>query len=95
MKRSDDIRCIDELIGEAVMTLLESDGPLNTQALTDELGRMASEEQNVIRRQSIFGAISEVIQSIDAYRHRTDRGANVQQNASRSLFEHCSPARKH
>ncbi|OON41383.1 hypothetical protein BTJ39_05325 [Izhakiella australiensis] len=98
MNRSDDDKLIDKLIGEAVMTLLESEGPVNSRALTDELRRMAAQEQNLMRRESILRATREVKQSIDAYRHQTARDAAGQQNGPRSVFDHHSAgsgSRKH
>ena len=44
MKRSDVDKLIDELIGEAVLSLLKENGPINTHALVQRLRSMKSHE---------------------------------------------------
>ncbi|CBG88303.1 hypothetical protein [Citrobacter rodentium] len=60
MNRSEIEQLTDEIIGEAVLTLLKSHGPINTQALIVALGNMEANEGDSQRREAIKGVIAEV-----------------------------------
>ncbi|KNC09336.1 hypothetical protein AC791_11800 [Klebsiella sp. RIT-PI-d] len=60
MKRSEIEQLTDELIGEAVLSLLVDNSPINTQALISRLRSMESGESNSQRRDLITGIINEI-----------------------------------
>lgn len=60
MKRSEIEQLTDELIGEAVLSLLVDNSPINTQALISRLRSMESGESDSQRRDLITGIINEI-----------------------------------
>lgn len=60
MNRSEIEQLTDEIIGEAVLTLLKNHSPINTQALIITLGNMAANEGDSKRREAIRSVIAEV-----------------------------------
>lgn len=60
MNRSEIEQLTDEIIGEAVLSLLKSHGPVNTQALIVALGNMEANEGDARRREAIKGVIKEI-----------------------------------
>lgn len=60
MKRSEIEQLTDELIGEAVLSLLVDNSPINTQALISRLRSMESAESDSQRRDLIIGIINEI-----------------------------------
>jgi len=60
MKRSDIEQLTDEFIGEAVLSLLSENGPVNTQALIKRLRAMAAKEQDGQRKDVFVRVIAEI-----------------------------------
>ncbi len=60
MNRSEHQQLIDEIIGEAALTLLQQAGPVNTQALLDQLQRMKDQSAEPTRCEAVAAAINEV-----------------------------------
>ncbi|PIJ48474.1 hypothetical protein BL250_15180 [Erwinia sp. OLTSP20] len=91
MYRSEDEKQIDRLIGEAVMTLLTSGGPVDSKVLIDQLSQMALAASSPRQRALLQRALREVNESIETYRQHAERLPDA-----RSLFDHhSSAARKH
>ena len=65
-------KIIDELIGEAALTLLQRSGPVNTQGLIDELHKMHAQASDGNQQTLINAAIAEVRNSVSAGRKRRD-----------------------
>lgn len=59
MNRSDE-QLTDELIGEAVLSLLKEKGPINMQALIMRLRAMEARERDAQRREAITRVIAEI-----------------------------------
>lgn len=72
MNRSEHQKIIDEIIGEAALALLQRTGPVNTQALMDQLMLMKQQSSNDEQRAAITGAITEVRNSISAGKKRRE-----------------------
>ncbi|MFJ5158332.1 hypothetical protein ACIP6T_04080 [Pantoea sp. NPDC088449] len=64
MNRSEYQKIIDEIIGEAALVLLQKAGPVNTQALIDQLIRMKEQSTDHEQREAIIAAITDVRNSI-------------------------------
>lgn len=60
MKRSDDEQLTDEIIGEAALSLLNSNSAINTRALVARLEAMFISEQEVRRRNVLQKIIAEI-----------------------------------
>ncbi|POP40881.1 hypothetical protein CHU32_02055 [Superficieibacter electus] len=60
MKRSEIEQLTDELIGEAVLSLLADNSPINTQTLINRLRSIESSESNHQRRDILSGIIAEI-----------------------------------
>lgn len=60
MNRREDDNLNDELIGEAVLSLLKSKGPITTQSLLTVLKVMESAERDEFRRKALSGIIKEI-----------------------------------
>ncbi|KNC13254.1 hypothetical protein AC790_11530 [Pantoea sp. RIT-PI-b] len=72
MNRSEHQKLIDEIIGEAALVLLQQAGPVNTQALIDQLMRMKEQSSDNHRREAIIAAITDVRASISAGKKRRE-----------------------
>lgn len=72
MNRSEHQKIIDEIIGEAALTLLQLSGPVNTQALIDQLLLMKQQSSDNDQRAAIAAAIAEVRDSIVAGKKRRE-----------------------
>ncbi|XXN64713.1 hypothetical protein ACRQ84_03965 [Enterobacter ludwigii] len=72
MNRSEHQKIIDEIIGEAALALLQRTGPVNTQALMDQLMLMKQQSSNDEQRAAITAAITEVRNSISAGKKRRE-----------------------
>lgn len=66
MNRSEHQKIIDEIIGEAALALLQRTGPVNTQALMDQLLLMKQQSSDEEQRAAISAAITDVRNSISA-----------------------------
>ena len=60
MNRSELERLTDELIGEAVLSLLSENGPVNTRALIARLQSMEAKEKDIRRRETLGRVIAEI-----------------------------------
>ncbi|WP_409522195.1 hypothetical protein [Pseudescherichia sp.] len=60
MNRSDIEKLTDELIGEAVLSLLSENGPVNTRALITRLQSMEAKEKDIRRRETLGRVIAEI-----------------------------------
>lgn len=63
MKRSETEHVTDELIGEAVLSLLHEKGPINTLSLIARLQTMQSNEQDSQRRGMLTKLVKEISHS--------------------------------
>ncbi len=72
MNRSEHQQIIDEIIGEAALTLLQQSGPVNSQALIDQLQSMKEQSADNARREAVAAAIVEVRNSISAGKKQRD-----------------------
>ncbi|HEY1845320.1 MAG TPA: hypothetical protein VGH05_10750 [Buttiauxella sp.] len=70
MNRSEDEKLTDVLIGQAILSLLYENGPINTQALIARLKIMESCEAKADKRAAISGAIVDISTGSLAARHR-------------------------
>lgn len=73
MNKSENEILNDELIGEAVLSLLKSKGPITTQSLLTALKAMESAERNDARRQALAGIIEEIGGMADSHNGAYDR----------------------
>jgi len=62
-------KMVDELIGEAVLSLLKENGPINTHALAQRLRNMKAHEKDPERREAIAAVIAEISGSDVAFKH--------------------------
>lgn len=60
MNRSENEVVMDELIGEAVLSLLKTNGPITTQSLLMTLKAMEGVERDAGRRELLAAIISEI-----------------------------------
>ncbi len=60
MNRSEVEQLTDELIGEAVLSLLSENGPVNTRALVTRLRAMEAKEADSRRREILGRVIAEI-----------------------------------
>lgn len=72
MNRSEQQKIIDEIIGEAALTLLKLSGPVNTQALIDQLMLMKEQSSDNEQRAAVIAAINDVRDSIMAGKKRRE-----------------------
>ena len=96
MNRREHQTLIDEIIGEAALTLLQRSGPVTTQALLDELHIMQQQASDDAQAAAIRTAIDEVRSSMTAGQKR--RGEQSDRDNVHPLFGHNSQgggSRKH
>ncbi|EKS6885940.1 hypothetical protein QCH21_000899 [Enterobacter bugandensis] len=75
MNRSDADKLTDQLIGEAVLSLLREHGPVTTEALVQRLRQMKTHEKNPRRRETLAKAIADIgSKSLGLKRRRTAQG---------------------
>lgn len=60
MSRSEIEQLTDELIGEAVLSLLSENGPVNTRSLITRLRSMEAKEKDTRRRETLGRVIAEI-----------------------------------
>ena len=85
MNRSEHQTLIDEIIGEAALTLLQRSGPVTTRALLDELHIMQQASDDA-QAAAIRTAIDEVRSSMTAGQKR--RGEQSDRDNVHPLFGH-------
>lgn len=82
MKRRDDDKLTDIMMGEAVLTLLQGGDAISATVVIERLQQLAANEKNDMRRLACERAIAEVRSSLDIARDRTTLqvcdGENVQ-----------------
>lgn len=75
MNSSNADRLIDQLIGEAVLSLLKERGPVTTEGLLQRLRVMEVHEQDPWRRETLAVLIAEISSNSNAFiRRRTAQG---------------------
>nr|WP_312210131.1 hypothetical protein [Pseudescherichia sp.] len=84
MNRSEVEKLTDELIGEAVLSLLSENGPVNTRALITRLRSMEAKEADGRRREILGRVIAEINNNTKvSMRHqagREQKDADSEQN---------------
>ncbi|AUJ81927.1 hypothetical protein CWI88_13085 [Enterobacter cancerogenus] len=83
MNSSDVDKLIDQLIGEAVLSLLKERGPVTTEALLQRLQRMKAHEKNPQRRETLAKVIAEMVETTIPFKRR--RAAQGRSNREGSL----------
>lgn len=80
MTGSDADKLIDQLIGEAVLALLQERGPLTSASLVQRLREMKARDKDPRRREILARAIAETADSISALqRHKTAQGRSTRE----------------
>ena len=75
MNSSDADKLTDQLIGEAVLSLLKEHGPITTEALVQRLRDMKAHEKDPQRRETLARVIAEIGSNDLAFkRRRTAQG---------------------
>lgn len=69
MKRSEIEQLTDEIIGEAVLSLLADNSPINTQSLINRLRSIASSESDGQRRNILASIIAEISSGTERKQH--------------------------
>ncbi|HDR2705902.1 TPA: hypothetical protein QCJ50_000122 [Enterobacter mori] len=70
MNSSDADRLIDQLIGEAVLSLLRERGPVTTEGLIQRLRSMKAHEKDPQRRETLARVIAEIGSNDLAFKRR-------------------------
>lgn len=83
MNSSDVDKLIDQLIGEAVLSLLKERGPVTTEALLQRLQCMKAHEKNPQRRETLAKVIAEMGETTIPFKRR--RAAQGRSNREGSL----------
>ena len=83
MNSSDVDKLIDQLIGEAVLSLLKERGPVTTDALVQRLRSMKTHEKNPQRRETLAKVIAEMGETTIPFMRR--RAAQGRSNREGSL----------
>ena len=82
MNRSDAERLTDQLIGEAVLSLLKERGPLTTDSLVQRLRKMQVREKDPRRRETLAKVIAEIgSNSFPLKRRRTAQGRPIREGS--------------
>lgn len=74
MNRTEIEQLTDELIGEAVLSLLRENGPISTQTLITRLQSMANSAADKQRRDTITAVITEIENNALMVKQRTTNG---------------------
>ena len=99
MHRTKFERLKDDLIGEAVLSIIKENGPITFASLANRLRAMANVESNDERKNALIAAEDEVRQRVTGVSH--DRGrvmGDYDIGRMRSLFTHntlLTPDKKH
>ena len=82
MNRSNADKLTDQLIGEAVLSLLKEHGPITTEALVQRLRDMKVHEKDPRRRETLAVVIAEIgSNSIAFTRRRTAQGRSKREGS--------------
>ncbi len=92
MNSSDAERLIDQLIGDAVLSLLKEWEPLTIDRLIQRLRDMKAHEHNPQRRETLAKAIAEIGENIIAFRRgRTAQGRTLREGSLRDNKDNVVP----
>ena len=80
MNRSEIEQLTDLLIGEAVLSLLSENGPVNTRALITRLRSMEAKETDSRRRETLGRVIAEISKANVSMRDQRDAGSEKKDN---------------
>ncbi|WAH52927.1 hypothetical protein LMA04_02405 [Pseudescherichia vulneris] len=86
MSRSEIEQLTDELIGEAVLSLLSENGPVNTRALIARLRAMEAKEADTRRRETLGRVIAEINKTIKVSMREQTKSESKQQDNVVQLF---------
>ncbi|WP_313487709.1 hypothetical protein [Pseudescherichia sp.] len=86
MSRSKSEQLTDELIGEAVLSLLSENGPINTRALITRLRAMEAKEADIRRRETLGRVIAEINDNIKVSMREQTTSESKQQDNVVQLF---------
>lgn len=78
MNRSEIEQLTDEFIGEAVLSLLSENGPVNTQALIKRLRAMSDKEPDGKRKEVFVRVIAEISNNSLASQHQPTPPAHTE-----------------
>ena len=82
MNRSNADRLIDQLIGEAVLSLLKERGPVTTEGLLQRLRVMKEHEKDPQRRETLARVIAEISSGTVAFKGRRTAQGRIQREGS-------------
>jgi len=92
MNSSDADRLIDQLIGEAVLSLLKERGPVTTDALIRRLRNMKAREKDPQRRETLAMVIADIGSNNIAFkRHSTAQGRTVREGSLKHKRDNVVP----
>ena len=92
MNSSDADRLIDQLIGEAVLSLLKERGPVTTEGLLQRLRAMKKHEKDPWRRETLAVVIAEIgSNSIAFTRRRTAQGRPIREGSLKDNRDNVVP----
>ncbi|WP_368541097.1 hypothetical protein [Enterobacter soli] len=92
MNSSDADKLIDQLLGEAVLSLLKERGPVTTDALVQRLRDMKAHEQDPQRRETLAMVIAEIGNNSIAFkRRRTAQGRPEREGPLRNYRDNVVP----
>lgn len=92
MNSSDVDRLTDEIIGEAVLSLLKERGPVTTSALVQRLRDMQKHEKDPRRREAIAGVIADIGErNVPFKRRRTAQGRSEREGSLRTHVDNVVP----
>ena len=82
MNSSDADRLIDQLIGEAALSLLKERGPVTTEGLVQRLRNMQACETDPQRRETLARVIAEISSGTVAFKGRSTAQGRIQREGS-------------
>ncbi|TXU06473.1 hypothetical protein D4N07_08190 [Enterobacter hormaechei] len=82
MNSSDADRLIDQLIGEAALSLLKERGPVTTKGLVEHLRNMEAYETDPQRRETLARVIAEISSGTVALKSRRTAQGRIQREGS-------------
>ncbi|MDR9890360.1 hypothetical protein O7047_08955 [Pseudenterobacter timonensis] len=92
MKRSELEQLTDELIGEAVLSLLKEKGPISIKTLIARLRVMKTHEQDEERREALQCVITEIASSdVGSLRNNKEEERNERERNRRSSNDNVYP----
>jgi len=92
MNSSDADRLVDQLIGDAVLSLLRECGPVTTDALVQRLRDMKAHEKDPQRRETLANVIAEIGDNSFAFkRRRTAQGRPIREGSLKNNRDNVVP----